>query len=303
MGRRRTAIVTVVATIGLAITGCGSQTAPAASPSQTTGQPNGTQPSPSAPDGSAPPAVASSSAATSEATSDDGIVTESRRSSFGIVNQQTGDYVAGVGRRVVVLEIGIHGIGQIRTEGRALLRRTATGTIVHYDGQGSLDATARLDKNTVFGADRPADPKPARLRVEARMTPNGLGTADVWIDGRHHRVVATEPPHTAGPVTAVVVDDFRRNDWSDLFDHVVRLPGMTREHFVRAFGRGGTLSELTVTGATVYRIENGTAYADTPAHLVATIKGRHLDRNVAVQLVYRRGEWVFSSLARNVDGN
>ena len=63
------------------------------------------------------------------------------------------------------------------------------------------------------------------------------------------------------------------------------------------------MTQLEVTGDTVYAVRYGVAYAEAPAHVVATINGRHLDRDVAVELIWGRGEWHFNSLARGIHGN
>lgn len=223
---------------------------------------------------------------------------------FAITDQETGDYVAGVGGTgFTLLEIGIHGVGRAWNTKRVTVRRSAAATVVRYDGPGRLDAKADLGGYSAFSSRTPVDPHPARLRIEAQMTPDGLGTADVWLDDRHYRVVGAEPPHTADPLMDIVVHDLVRRDWSHLYEHTVRLPGMTRKVFARTFGRHGTISELTILGATAYRVENGVAYADAPAHVVATIKRRHLDLDGAVELVYRQGEWRFSTIARRVRGD
>jgi hypothetical protein len=110
--------------------------------------------------------------------------------------------------------------------------------------------------------------------------------------------VATEPPHSAGPVVTAVVAAFRAQDWSALYDLTVHFPGMSRAAFVRTFGADGSITELEITGDTVYHVVEGLGRATTPAHLVATIGQRHVDRDIAVQLVYRDGAWRFSSLAK-----
>ena len=140
-------------------------------------------------------------------------------------------------------------------------------------------------------------------RMGVRQTPDDLGHADVWIDGRRHRVTGTEPPHTADPVVSAVVEAMRTEDWSAMYDLTVRLPGMTRADFVKTFGSDGTIESLELTGDTVYRVTGGVAYADAPAHIAATIGKRHLDRDGAVELIYREGKWRFSSFAKGIDGN
>ena len=107
------------------------------------------------------------------------------------------------------------------------------------------------------------DSEPVRLRFDVDLDADGLGRADVWIEGQHYRVVVTtEPPHTAGPVVTAVVAAYRTEDWSTLYDLTVRFPGMSRADFVRAFGSDGSISELEITGDTVYRVVDGLGRAE-----------------------------------------
>lgn len=303
--RRTTAVVAVVATL-LVLTGCGTQGAPEAGRAgRNSTQVPGTRPSPPPPS-SAPvtpgtmPSQESSPASSTDPS--DGVVTESSSPTFAIVDQTTGDYVIGQGRSAVLLEIGIHGVGKAWTVGRMQVRHTPHGTTVRYDGRGDVDPKARLGPGYSLAGRAPVDPHPAHLRLDLVMTADGLGHADVWIDGRHHRVVANEPPHTAQPVVTAVVAAFRAEDWSAMYDLTVRLPGMSRADFIRAFGKDGSVSELEITGDTVYRVAGGVGYADTPAHVVATIRHRRLDRDVVVRLVYRENGWRFSTIATGTPG-
>jgi hypothetical protein len=305
--RRTPVVVGVLATLLLA--GCGSPSAPVATErSRNSQQVTGTSPSPS----TRTPGLSSSAATTPVApagtapadTSSEGIVTESTTPTFAVVDQTTGDYVVGQGRSAVLLEIGIRGVGRAWTVNRMGVRQTPDGTSVHYEGRGQLDPKARFGGRIppLAGAS-PVDPRPAHLRVDLLMTPDGLGHADVWIDGRRHRVTGTEPPHTADPVVSAVVEAMRTEDWSAMYDLTVRLPGMTRADFMKTFGSEGTIESLELTGDTVYRVTGGMAYADAPAHIAATIGKRHLDRDGAVELIYREGKWRFSSFAKGIDGN
>jgi hypothetical protein len=237
----------------------------------------------------------------------DGIVSESKDPrAFAISDSDTGDFVAGLGNGDVVIgEVGIHGIGAAWGTRRVTVRRTAAGVDAHYDGPGRLERHAPLDLGfaALSLSGMSGDPQPIRLRFEVHLDADGLGHADVWIDERHVRLVAAEPPHTADPVVSAVVTAMQAEDWSAMYDLTVRLPGMTRADFVRSFGGHGSITSLDLTGDTVYRVEDGVAYADTPAHIVATIRQRHLDREVTVELVYREGEWRFNSFAKGIDGS
>jgi hypothetical protein len=304
--RRTTVVVGLLLAALVELSGCGSRAAPVAgTPSQISTQVPGTRPSQTIPPGFArypsTPVATVSSSATPGDTPSEGIITESTRPTFAIVDQTTGDYVLGAGESVSSVEIGIHGVGKAWLVGAVHIRRTSDGTIARFDGPGHVDARARFGGSHSMLGSAPVDPRRAHLRIEVVMTPDGLGHADIWIDGRRHRIVATEPPHTAEPVVTAVVTAFRKQDWGALYDLTVRLPGMTKAEFVHVFGRGGSVSKLAITGETVYRVSGGVGYADTPAHVVATIRGRQLDRHVAVELVFRSGRWRFSSLARNVD--
>jgi hypothetical protein len=219
-----------------------------------------------------------------------------------LTDQESGDFVRGLGPdRLVILEIGIHGIGKAWNTKRATVTREGETTVVRYDGPGQLDARAHLGPSSV--ADLPVDPHRVHLRIEATMSSAGLGRAEVWIDGRRHVILADQPPRTAEPVVAAVVDAFTAEDWSTLYDLSARLPGLSRAEFVKTFGGDSTVTSLDVTGDTVYRVADGVAYADAPAHVVASLPGRHLDRDVAVELIYRSGDWRFSRITRNVRGD
>jgi hypothetical protein len=139
-----------------------------------------------------------------------------------------------------------------------------------------------------------------RLRFDVRLDSAGLGEADVWLDEHHYHLAVVDPPHTAGPVVSAVVAAFRAEDWSALYDLTVRFPGQTRAGFAQTFGSDGHVRALEVTGATVYGLADGVAYAATPAHVVAALGDRSIDRDVAVELVYRQGEWRFTSMAKQM---
>jgi len=305
MGARRTTPAVAMSVALLSLVGCGAQMAqdPAATRGADPTPHIGTSPSPSprAPD---PTTTAPSPTGTSDPSPSEGIVAESTTPAFAVVDQASGDYVVGQGKTAVLLEIGIHGVGKAWAVDHMHVRQTGRGTTVEYDGDGKLDRKARFDRRfpTLAGSS-PVDPEPAHLRLELVMTPDGLGHADVWIDGRHHRVEGTEAPHTADPVVSSVVEAVREEDWSGMYDLTVHLPGMTRRGFVRTFGSDGSIHSLELTGDTVYRVRGGVAYSDTPAHVDATIGGHHLDRDVAVELVYQDGEWRFSSFAKGMNGN
>jgi hypothetical protein len=222
---------------------------------------------------------------------------------FALVDPETGDFVVGLANGVVIGEIGIHGVGAAWTTHRVEVTRTPDGLVAHYDGPGRLQRHAPLQLGlAAISASGDNDSQPVRLRFDVDLDAEGLGRADVWIEGQHYRVVVTPPPHTAGPVVTAVVAAYRAEDWSTLYDLTVRFPGMPRDDFVRNFGSDGSISELEITGDTVYRVVDGLGRASTPAHVVATIGQRHLDRDVAVQLVYRDGAWRFSSLAKDIGG-
>jgi hypothetical protein len=141
------------------------------------------------------------------------------------------------------------------------------------------------------------DPEPVPLRFDVRLGADGIGTADVWIDGHHYHLAVAHPPHTAGPVVTAVVAAFRAEDWSALYDLTVHFPGQSRADFARTFGSDGHITTLEITGVTAYGVADGVGYAATPAHVVATIGSQALDRDVAVKLVYSRGEWRFTTMA------
>jgi hypothetical protein len=305
MAARNTTVVLAILAVLVALVGCGSRTAQdhAATIGTDPTPRNGTSPSPPppAPD---PTTTAPSPASPSDRSHAEGIVTESTTPAFAVVDQASGDYVIGQGKATVLLEIGIHGVGQAWTVDHMQVRQTDRGTTVEYDGHGKLDRKARFDRRfPALAEPSPANPESAHLHVELVMTPDGLGHADVWIDGGRHRVEGTEAPHTADPVVSSVVEAMRAENWSAMYDLTVHLPGMTRRGFVGTFGTDGSIHSLEPTGDTVYRVEGGVAYSDTPAHVDATIEGHHLDRDVAVELVYQDGEWRFSSLAKGMHGN
>jgi hypothetical protein len=301
MPTRRSPTKLATAALLLALAGCGSQGAPTtAPPSQNSSQVPGTRPSTPGPTGSPTTPTASPSSVTMSASVGvDGAHADGQ--SFAIVDQESGDYVVGAGEAgFTMLDIGIHGVGKVWSTKRVTVRRSTAGTVVRYEGPGRLDAKAHLDRLSVFSG-MPVDP--TRLRLEAVMTPDGLGTADLWLDGRHYQVVGTQPPHTATPVMDIVVRDLLHRDLADLYHYTVRLPGMTKAQFLKDFGTIVTITQLDVHGDTMYRVVNGVAYADAPVHLVATVKGRHMERDGAVELVYRQGEWKFSTIARQVRGD
>jgi hypothetical protein len=279
--RRRSALVGACAVVLLGLGGCGSSGAPQAGPtSRASSHVPGTRPS-------VPGATTTSPTGVEASTS------------VALTDQESGDFVRGLGTdRLLILEVGIHGVGKAWNTQRATVTREGDTTVVRYDGPGQLDAQAHLGLSSI--ADLPVDPHRVHLQVEASMTSTGLGHADVWIDHRHFTVVADEPPHTADPVVAAVVDAFTAEDWSALYDLSARLPGMSRAEFVKTFGGNSTVTSLDITGDTVYGVANGIAFADAPAHVVAALPGRHLDRDVAVELVYQSGDWRFSRIARSV---
>jgi hypothetical protein len=228
--------------------------------------------------------------------------------SVSLTDQMSGDFVVGLGSAEVVIGgVGIHGVGAAWGTKRVHVGRTSHGIVARYDGPGKLQRHAPLGLGiaslTSMVGSGLGDPEPVRLRFDVRLDASGLGRADVWIGSRRYQVVATEPPHDAGPVVTAVVAAFRAEDWSALYDLTVRFPGMSRADFVRHFGSDGSISELEITGDTVYRVVDGLGRAATPAHVVATIGQRHLDRDVAVQLVYKDGAWRFSSLAKDMDSS
>jgi hypothetical protein len=230
MAARRTTVV-VAMSVGLfALVGCGSQMAqdPAATLGADPTPHNGTSPSPPrpAPD---PTTTAPRPTSSADRSHPEGIVTESTTPAFAVVDQASGDYVIGQGKTAVLLEIGIHGVGKAWTVDAMHVHQTGRGTTVEYDGHGKLDRKARFDgRFPSLAESSPLDPEPAHLRVELVMTPDGLGHADVWVDGRRHHVDGTEAPHTADPVVSSVVEAMREKNWSALYDLTVRLPGMTR---------------------------------------------------------------------------
>lgn len=288
MGTRRTPmLVAVCAAALLGLGGCGSQVAPQAGPTtpSTTSVP-GTRPAPTD-----APATSSVSPAV-----------EQVPAPLALTDQGTGDFVAGLGTdRLVILEIGIHGVGKAWNTKRAIVTRDGGTAVVHYDGPGRLDARAHLGLAAV--GELPVKPRPIHLRVVVTMTSDGLGRAEIWIDGRHHVIVADQPPHTAAPVVAAVVAAFAAEEWSSLYDLSARLPGLTRAQYVKTFGADSSVTSLELTGGAHYRVAGGVAYAEAPAHVVATVDGRRLDRDVAVRLVYQRGQWRFSNIARAVGGS
>lgn len=302
MGTRRTTFIVVAL---LALAGCGSQEAPeAGAPSQNSNRVPGTRPSQTVPPGfqtstespTDPPTAGTDPTAPASSVA--------AEPSFTVIDSETGDFVAGLGNGDVVLGgVGIHGVGAAWGIRRVHVTRSDQGVVAHYDGPGKLQRGTPLDLgvatlSTMVGSDL-GDPESVRLRFDVRLDPDGLGESDVWIDGHHYHLSAGEPPHTADPVVAIVADDFRRQDWADLYDHYVHLPGETKQDFVKHFGAGSTVSELTITGPTIYRAANGVPYADAPAHVVATVAGgHHLDRDVFIHLAYQQGEWRFSSMAK-----
>jgi hypothetical protein len=311
MRTRRTPAAWATYALMLALCGCGSQAAPATGPPrQNSTQAIGASPSPSPPTETSPPFGSSApssgtSSPTPRPTRSEGIVTEGvEHPTFAIVDQASGDFVTGTrSGRTTLVEIALHGVGTAWLDGKVLVRRTPAGTIARVEGRGHVDRRARWGRGYPSAGGTPVDPQTVDLRLEAIMTPDGLGHADIWIDGEHHRLVATEPPHSADPVIRIVVDDYLRRDWADMYDHFIALPGYSKADFVRLFGRGGSVTQLAVTGGTVYAVRYGVAHAYAPAHLVATIHGRHLDRDVAVDVIYQRGEWRFSTIARSIPGD
>jgi hypothetical protein len=300
--RRLVAAIAVTVAAVLLTAGCGSQTPRSTA---TPGRNSDSTPV----NGTSPSAVPESPRPTIPGETDDyhsdGIVTESGpERSFALTDLTNGDFVAGLSNGDVVIgEIGIHGLGAAWGTHKVQVTRSPDGLVAHYDGPGRLVRNASLDLGlatftSLSGAATLADSQRARLRFDVRLDSVGLGDADVWI-GRHHcHLVAGEPPHTADPVTTAVVTAMRAEDWSAMYDLTVRLPGMTRAAFVRSFGADGSISSLELTGDTVYRVANGVAYADTPAHVLATLGRRHLDRDVTLRLVYGDGEWRYATMAK-----
>jgi hypothetical protein len=283
-GRRTTCVVAALTVT--ALSGCGRSTPVADSPSQNSSPVPGTSHSPDTSRSSIPGGFRSDSTGSPvPSPTASGITTATTHADFAVVDQLTGDHVVASGQGQSLVEIQLSGVGGVSFVGNVGLRRTPAGTTIGYDGPAHRGSS------------------PVRLRLSALMTPDGLGHADIWVDGVHHRLVATTPPRTADPVVGIVVDDFHRGDWADLYDHTVGLPGYSKADFVRLFGQGGEITSLDLRGPTVYEVRYGVAYADAPAHLVATLDGHHLDRGAAVELVWRDGAWRFSSLSRTVHGN
>jgi hypothetical protein len=302
MPRRRTPVAAVAVATVLLTAGCGSQTPRStATPGANSTMVNGT--SPSATPHTTPPATPG----TADDYHSDGTVSESGSArSFAITDSTKGDFVAGLSNGDIVIgEVGIHGLGAAWGTRKVQVTRSPDGLVAHYDGPGRLQHGAPLDfgvatLTSLTGAATLGEPEHVRLRFDVRLDSDGLGHADVWIDRHHYYLVATEPPHTAGPATTAVVAAMRAEDWSTMYDLTVHLPGMTRASFVRTFGSDGSISSLELTGDTVYRVANGVTYADTPAHVVALLGQRHIDRDVAVELVYREGEWRYSTMAKTI---
>jgi hypothetical protein len=307
MPARRTPFVAGVLTSLVTLAGCGSQTAPeaAAPPSQNSSEVPGTRPSVSTEtpvrataDPSSPTTAPSPTSSTPRTSTD----------SFTVTDQTSGDFVTGLDNGdVVIAAVGIHGLGLAWSTRRVQVTHSAQGAIARYDGFAKLQRGASLKLGiasvpSLVHTDL-GEPEPVRLRFVVRIDPDGVGHADVWLDGHHARLVVAEPPHTAGPVVTAVVSAFRAENWSALYDLTVHFPGQSRRDFIREFGSDGSIEELEVTGDTVYRVVDGVGRALTPAHVVATVGQRHLDRGVAVELVYRDGRWLFSSLAKHIDGD
>jgi hypothetical protein len=275
-GRRRRTSSLVLAAVVLA--GCGSQTAPGAGPPpRNASQVPGTRPSPSIPDAfrtdlTPSPAPTPSVAPT---TAPPELV------SLQITDPTTGDHVAAArSGGYSEVEISVHGVGTVSPTGHPTLRRTEDGTTLTYRGPGEVDG----------------HPDPVRLRIDARVDSQGLGTADIWIGQRHYVVVPHEPPHDAGPVVRAVVSDFAHRDWNELYDHLASRQAFDRAEFVRIFGRQGRV-RLRVTGPTSYVEQGGGWEARTPVHAEGVLDGRPLHRAGTLALVYRDGAWRFTGIS------
>src|SRR5689334_14151759 len=196
MRTRRTPVLVGALAVLVTLAGCGSQTAPTATTTPGTSplQQNGTSPSPPSPS----PLPSMSAPSVGDDHHGDGIVSESKDPrAFAISDSDTGDFVAGLGNGDVVIgEVGIHGIGAAWGTRRVTVRRTAAGVDAHYDGPGRLERHAPLDLGfaALSLSGMSGDPQPIRLRFEVHLDADGLGHADVWIDERHVRLVAAEPP-------------------------------------------------------------------------------------------------------------
>src|SRR4051812_20263687 len=171
MPRRPTPVLVAVLALVVGVTGCGSQGPPeGGSPGQNASQVPGTRPSQTVPPGfqSTPAPGAPSNSTTTTATVPADATGDT--TTFAIVDQETGDFAVGLGGdHLLVLQIGIHGVGKAWNTKRATVHRLAGVTVLRYDGPGRLDARARLDGPSAMSA-LPVDPRPAHLRVQARMT-------------------------------------------------------------------------------------------------------------------------------------
>ena len=89
---------------------------------------------------------------------------------------------------------------------------------VRYEGAGTVDEAASLD--FVFGLNRSSgSTQPVSIRLEAQIDPiTSAATADLWTGGAHYSLVVRPPAHNADQALAAMLDAYRTEDWSALYD-------------------------------------------------------------------------------------
>jgi hypothetical protein len=198
------------------------------------------------------------------------------------------------------LALATPGLGLAWPQGKV----TATGVSasevrLRYDGPGWVNPKADARTGFVSALTHAGDARRVTLRLDVTLDPGaGTGTVDAWAGTTHAAFASHEAPRTALPVANAVLDAVRAEDWRALYrlaDPLLR-PG-TEEEFVRAFeGQGAiVVHRVEPTGPATYTPGTAPATATVPIVMDTTIAGRRRHQVATLVLTYSRGAWRLST--------
>lgn len=221
----------------------------------------------------------------------------------GFLDSSSGDYLrielspAAPDRGAFVLSLP--GTGLVWPNGRAVVTPEGAGsTLLRYDGAGSEDPTARLDRELGVGYQQVGPGHPVTVKLMGRVDPaQGTGSVEAWVNGEHFRLDATAaPPVSASAAVQAYLGALERGDWTAIYakgDDDLRK-GATEADFVKGManapGATGILS-ATAGPPAVSTTAAGITFATSAIHLTYRANAPSPSRDGTLVLVRNGAGW------------
>jgi hypothetical protein len=187
------------------------------------------------------------------------------------------------------------GEGRVWPTARVKGTRTSAGAVnLSYDGAGYLDAAARADGTTSAHHFRP---RRVRLRLVGQVGPTDhRASVDVWVNGRHWRIVSRAEVGGAEAVVSQFLGAVNDHDWNRLYDLSDRYMrnGVPRNKFVIGIGAGAAnrITEAQAMGPTTYTTTGaGVRFARVPIRLTYGSGTAMMTVDAALVLAVDTGGW------------